>query len=100
MPAGDDAHEGAHAVGVFQTGRWLLGLSERERRLLEAADGESTVEELLLHSGLRHLVAAHLSAQNNRPDLARAALAQACGALPNEIVVADPALGFGWLDLS
>ncbi len=52
-----------------------------------------------LHSGLRHLVAAHLSEQNNRPDLARAALAEACGALPNDIVVADPALGFGWLDL-
>ena len=62
-----------------------------------------TAAEILracLHSGLRHLVAAHLSEQNNRPDLARAAMAQACGALPNDIVVADPALGFGWLDLS
>ncbi len=39
-----------------------LGLSERERRLLEAADGESTVEELLLESGLRQEVGAKVLA--------------------------------------
>ncbi len=39
-----------------------LGLSERERRLLESADGESTIEELLLESGLRQEVAARLLA--------------------------------------
>ena len=54
----------------------------------------------IMHSGLRHLVAAHLSEQNNRPDLARAALAQACGAAPQDIVVADPLEGFGWLGLN
>ena len=52
-----------------------------------------------VHDGLRHLVAAHLSEQNNRPELARAALAAACGALPREIVVADPLHGFDWLAL-
>ena len=51
------------------------------------------------HAGLRHLVAAHLSERNNRPDLVRAALARACGAAPAGIVVADPLLGFDWLDL-
>ena len=50
-----------------------------------------------LHAGLQHLVAAHLSEQNNRPHLARAALASACGANPLDIVVADPATGFDWL---
>ncbi len=49
------------------------------------------------HAGLRHVVAAHLSEQNNTPDLARAALAAACGAAASDIVVADPAEGFGWL---
>jgi phosphoribosyl 1,2-cyclic phosphodiesterase len=53
----------------------------------------------VLHDGLRHVVAAHLSEQNNRPALARAALAEACGSTPDDIVVADPALGFGWLAL-
>ena len=61
-----------------------------------------TAAEILracMHNGLRHLVAAHLSEQNNRPELARAALANACGAALDDIVVADQALGFGWLDL-
>jgi phosphoribosyl 1,2-cyclic phosphodiesterase len=49
------------------------------------------------HAGLQHLVAAHLSEQNNSPEHARAALSAACGADPDDIVVADPALGFGWL---
>ena len=61
-----------------------------------------TAAEILrgcMHEGLRHLVAAHLSEQNNRPELARAALAQACGGRPGDIVVADPLLGFSWLDM-
>jgi phosphoribosyl 1,2-cyclic phosphodiesterase len=52
-----------------------------------------------LHAGLRHLVAAHLSEQNNRPELARAALAPVAGAAPQDIVVADPLDGTPWLDL-
>jgi phosphoribosyl 1,2-cyclic phosphodiesterase len=51
------------------------------------------------HAGLQHLVAAHLSEQNNSPAHARAALAPACGARPDEIVVADPATGFEWLSI-
>jgi phosphoribosyl 1,2-cyclic phosphodiesterase len=52
-----------------------------------------------LHGGLRHLVAAHLSEVNNTPELARAALAAACGAAPEDIVVAHPRHGFDWLSL-
>ena len=62
-----------------------------------------TAAEILaacMHGRLRHLVAAHLSEQNNRPDLARMALAQACGGTPQDIVVADPQQGFGWLSLA
>lgn len=51
------------------------------------------------HAGLKHVVAAHLSAQNNRPALAQAALAQACGAAPGDILVADPLAGCDWLAL-
>jgi phosphoribosyl 1,2-cyclic phosphodiesterase len=51
------------------------------------------------HAGLQHLVAAHLSLRNNRPELARAALAEAVGASPADIVVAAADTGFGWLDL-
>ncbi|MFZ2652599.1 MAG: MBL fold metallo-hydrolase [Burkholderiaceae bacterium] len=49
---------------------------------------------------LQHLVAAHLSERNNRPLLARQALADACGAAPHDIVVADPGTGFAWLSLA
>jgi hypothetical protein len=48
---------------------------------------------------LRHLVAAHLSRENNTPDLARAALATRWGSTPRDIVVADPMLGFPWLQI-
>ena len=53
-----------------------------------------------VHAGLRHLVAAHLSEQNNRPALARAALAPAAGASAEDIVVADPREGTPWLALA
>lgn len=51
------------------------------------------------HARLRHVVAAHLSEQNNRPALAAAALATALGAGPDDIVVAGPCEGCAWLDL-
>ena len=50
--------------------------------------------------GLRHLVAGHLSRENNKPELARAALAEAWGSAPADVVVADPGTGFGWLALA
>jgi len=48
---------------------------------------------------LQHVVAAHLSEQNNRPDLARAALAGALGCSADWIGVADQEEGFAWRDL-
>lgn len=51
-------------------------------------------------SSLRHVVAAHLSQQNNTPALARAALAGALGCAPEWIAVADQDSGFDWLELA
>lgn len=48
---------------------------------------------------LRHVVAAHLSQVNNRPALARAALARALGTAPAEVQVADPDHGLPWRSL-
>ena len=53
-----------------------------------------------LHDGLGRIVAAHLSESNNTPELARAALSAVCGAAPGDIVVADPLLGFDWIEVS
>ncbi len=48
---------------------------------------------------LRHIVAAHLSEQNNRPDLACAALARALDCTPDWVQVADQEKGLGWRDV-
>lgn len=47
-------------------------------------------------ASLQHVVAAHLSARNNRPELARAALAGVLGCAAEWIGVATQAEGFGW----
>jgi len=47
-------------------------------------------------SRLRHVIAAHLSQQNNKPALARAALARAMGCSDDWIGVASQDEGFGW----
>lgn len=51
----------------------------------------------LERSRLRHLVAAHLSQQNNLPTLAQAALAEVLGARHEDVLVASQDDGFGWL---
>jgi phosphoribosyl 1,2-cyclic phosphodiesterase len=48
---------------------------------------------------LRTVVAAHLSRHNNRPELARQALAAVLDAPPDEIRVADQADGLYWLEV-
>lgn len=50
------------------------------------------------HSKLKHLVAAHLSRQNNLPVLARKSMATALGCSESDIVIADAAQGTPWLE--
>ena len=50
-------------------------------------------------SHLTHILAAHLSRDNNTPELARGALASALGCTHDWIGVADQASGFGWRGL-
>lgn len=47
-------------------------------------------------SRMQHLVAAHLSQQNNRPDLVRVALSGVLGCNPDWIAVADQDDGLAW----
>ena len=62
-------------------------LDNREsERLLAAID----------RSRLKHVIGAHLSQQNNRPELARAALARAMGCEEDWISLATQDDGFGW----
>jgi phosphoribosyl 1,2-cyclic phosphodiesterase len=50
-------------------------------------------------AALRHIVAAHLSQHNNRPDLARKALAQALDCQEDWIGVASQEDGIGWREI-
>ena len=59
------------------------------QRLLAALD----------RSRLQHVIAAHLSQQNNRPALARGALARALGCAEEWVGIATQEDGFDWRDL-
>ena len=50
-------------------------------------------------SRLKHVFAAHLSHQNNRPELAREALARAMGCAPDWIGLSTQEEGFAWREL-
>jgi phosphoribosyl 1,2-cyclic phosphodiesterase len=63
---------------------------------LENADA-ARILAALDRSRLRQVVAAHLSRQNNRAELARAALAEVLGWLPEAVGVADQDDGLGWV---
>jgi phosphoribosyl 1,2-cyclic phosphodiesterase len=63
--------------------------------LSNAAAGH--IASAVAHSGLKHLVAAHLSAKNNRPELVQAAMLKALGCHSSDIVVAGAASGTPWL---
>lgn len=62
-------------------------------------DTAAAILERCQHGRLRHVVAAHLSERNNRPDLAALALSRVLGTATGDIVIADPSLGTPWLDL-
>lgn len=53
----------------------------------------------VMHQGLKHLVAAHLSAQNNRPALVQSLMSEALGCAENDIVIAAPDNGTDWLQI-
>jgi phosphoribosyl 1,2-cyclic phosphodiesterase len=62
-----------------------------------ANEAAAAIAAALRTNGLKQVVAAHLSEQNNRPELARAALASAMGCEPHDIPVAE-AGGCAWID--
>lgn len=90
-----------HDAALLAASRYPTSLKARIGGRLGHLCNDTAAEILAscLHGGLQHLVAAHLSEQNNRPDLARAALAAAGDFPSQDIVVADPRTGFGWLEI-
>ena len=62
-------------------------------------DGAATLLRALDTSHLQHIVAAHLSQQNNTPELASLALAGALGCPTAWIGIASQATGFDWREM-
>jgi len=90
-----------HDVGMLAGSRYPQSLKARIGGNHGHLNNDAAAEILasLDRSRLRHLVAAHLSLQNNLPELAQAAMAGVLGAAPTEVVVASQAEGFAWLSL-
>ncbi len=90
-----------HDPDLLRTGTYPARLKARIAGRFGHLDNDAAAALLAaLDTGrLQHVVAAHLSEQNNRPDLARAALAGALGCSADWIGVADQEEGFGWRDL-
>ena len=90
-----------HDLDMLANGDYPYPLKQRIASRLGHLHNEAAAELLaaLDNSRLKHIVAAHLSRQNNTPDKARAALAQALNCTPEWIGIADQATGFAWRDL-
>ncbi|SIO60274.1 MBL fold metallo-hydrolase [Paraburkholderia phenazinium] len=90
-----------HDVRMLAASRYPQSLKARIGGNHGHLNNEAAAEILasLDRSRLRHLVAAHLSQQNNSPELARAAMAGVLGTAATEVVVASQDEGFDWLSL-
>jgi phosphoribosyl 1,2-cyclic phosphodiesterase len=93
--------ESNHDVGMLATSRYPASLKARIGGMHGHLNNDAAAGILaaLDRSKLRHLVAAHLSRENNLPELAQAALAAVLGGTPADVVVATQADGFDWLSL-
>ena len=112
----DLGHATPHVIAHLQTCHALLLESNHDTELLNQSAyppflkrrvggdfghlsnaAAADIARALMHGRLKHLVAAHLSAQNNRPDLVRQVLSDALGCSSSDIVVAGASSGTPWL---
>lgn len=90
-----------HDLAMLESGRYPLRLKRRIAGRYGHLDNAAAARLLaaLDRSRLQHLVAAHLSQQNNTADKVRTALAQAAGCDAKWIGIADQDKGFGWREI-
>jgi phosphoribosyl 1,2-cyclic phosphodiesterase len=90
-----------HDLELLRNGGYPSWLKERIAGPFGHLDNGAS-ERLLAaldRSRLKHVIGAHLSEQNNHPDLARAALARALGCAEDWVSLATQDEGFGWREL-
>lgn len=87
-----------HDRAMLEDGGYPWPLKQRIAGRLGHLHNEAAAELLaaLDTSRLQHIVAAHLSQQNNTPDKARGALSKALNCTPDWIGIADQHTGFAW----
>ncbi len=90
-----------HDVAMLEAGSYPMGLKRRILGRYGHLDNQAAAALLGKVAGprLKHVVAAHLSQENNSPDLARTALAGALGCTRDWIAVADQEDGLDWRDI-
>ena len=87
-----------HDLDMLMNGPYAWSLKQRVSSPQGHLDNETSAGLLarLDNRKLQHIIAAHLSAKNNSPELARAALARALGCEDAWVGVASQAAGFDW----
>jgi len=90
-----------HDIDLLMNGDYPKSLKQRIGGRLGHLDNDSSARLLasLDQSRLQHVIAAHLSERNNRPELARRVLSAAMNCEDEWVGVADQAAGFGWRQL-
>lgn len=91
-----------HDAGMLRASSYPQKLRDRIAGRFGHLDNIAAAELLsrLDNGKLKHLVAAHLSQENNRPDLARAALAAVMNCAPDWIAIADQDEGLTWREIN
>lgn len=90
-----------HDEGMLESGGYPRALKQRISGRLGHLENSAAAQLLsrLDRSKLRHVIAAHLSRENNRPELAAAALAGVLGCLPDWVSIASHDEGFDWREI-
>ncbi len=90
-----------HDVSMLEQGPYPFSVKQRVAGRLGHLNNKQTAQllETLDHTRLKHLLIAHLSEQNNTPDLACDALVETTGCERDWIKIASQDNGFDWCEI-
>jgi phosphoribosyl 1,2-cyclic phosphodiesterase len=90
-----------HDIEMLMNGIYPMSLKQRVSGRLGHLDniGAANILSKLDNSHLKHIIAAHLSEKNNKPEFAINALSQALNCEKNWIGIAEQETGFDWREV-
>lgn len=90
-----------HDIEMLMNGIYPMSLKQRVSGRLGHLDniGAAQILSKLDNSHLKHIIAAHLSEKNNKPELAINALSQALNCEKNWVGIAEQETGFDWREI-